>query len=85
MSAKVSTWLSWNRRWKAPWVAATAITTATSSQKDPPMTMARRITGPDPTPLARRAEQARATSCSRGCMMPLPMAYRTAQKALTAL
>ena len=77
--------MSWNRRWKAPWVAETRMTTATSSQNSPPMTMARRITGPDPTPRTRRAEQARATSCSRGCMMPLPMAYSTAQKAPTAL
>ena len=47
--------------------------------------MARRITGPEPTPRARWAEQARATSCSSGCMMPLPKAKSTAQKALTAL
>ncbi len=49
------------------------------------MMAARRTTGPEPSPCVRRCETARATSCSRGCIIPLPTAYITPHNTLRAL
>ena len=64
---------------------SSSTTMATTIENPPPMTAARWMTGPAPMPAARRADTARATSCSSGCMMPLPTANISAQNTPSAL